>query len=79
MRVRITRSARKHKIGNAYILAAMADAGIPEPLEGGKLLYVGTDNRGIELEIIAVADDKYPGGLAVVHAMPTHYRKEDQP
>lgn len=56
----------------------MASAGVPVPLTDGKLLYVGTDSRGIELEVVAVGDDKHPGGLAVIHAMPTHYRQEGQ-
>lgn len=56
----------------------MAAAGVPELLEDGKLLYVGIDSRGIELEVVAIPDDKHPGGLAVIHAMPTHYRQEGQ-
>lgn len=73
MRVRITRSARKHRVGNARILEAMVDAG--EPVEDGDaLVYVGRDSRGVELEIVAVPDDREPGGLAVIHAMPTSYR-----
>lgn len=43
-------------------------------MEGDKLLYIGADSRGVELEIGAVPDDKRPGGVAVIHAMPTQYR-----
>ena len=67
--MRITRSARKHRIGNAHILAAMINAGEPTT-EGDALIYVGEDDRGIELLIIAVPDDRNPGGLAVIHASP---------
>lgn len=41
----------------------MANAGEPIVI-GDKLLYIGTDNRGLTLEIIAVPDDKN-SGLAV--------------
>lgn len=65
----MTRSARKHRIGNALILVAMMDAGEPEVM-GDALRYVGRDDRGIELEIVAVPNDR-GDGLAVIHAMPT--------
>ena len=56
----------------------MAGAGVPELLSGGKLLYVGFDSRGVELEVVAVPDDKCPGNLAVIHAMPTVYRMREE-
>jgi hypothetical protein len=71
--VRVTRSARKHRIGNEGILIAMKDAGEPEVI-GDALHYVGRDDRGIELEIIAVPNDR-GDGVAVIHAMPTAYRR----
>ena len=74
MRVRITRSARKHRIGNAHIVAAMIDAGEPTAADDGALHYTGTDDRGIELHVVAIADDKREG-LAVIHAMPTEFRR----
>lgn len=73
--VRITRPARKHGIGNARILAAMENADAAE-MDGDAIVFVGTDDRGVELEIVAVPDDRYPGGLAVIHAMPTSYRRK---
>lgn len=78
MFIRITRSARKHRVGAARIRDAMSAAGVPVELDGGKLLYIGTDGQGVELEIVAVPDDKRPGDLAVIHAMPTYYRKEQR-
>ena len=42
-------------------------------------LYVGPDERGRELEIIAVevpADDQRPPALLVIHVMPTHLRED---
>jgi len=76
--VRITRSARKHRIGNVHILAAMADAGRPTE-HGDQLFYIGEDDRGVELLIIAVPDDKNPGGLAVIHANPTAWHDRREP
>jgi hypothetical protein len=71
--VRITRSARKRRIGNAHILAAMMDAGVPT-VDGDALVYIGRDDRGVELHIIAVPDDRGEG-LAVIRAMPHERRK----
>jgi hypothetical protein len=67
----VTRSARRHRIGNARILAP-CKCGKPVMVPGmDQLLYVGQDDRGIELLVIAVPDNRNPGGLAVIHAMPT--------
>lgn len=70
----MARSGRKHRVGNAHILAAMVNAGEPT-LVGDQLLYLGPDDRGIELEIIAVPDDSGRADLTVIHAMPTALRK----
>ena len=52
----------------------MQDAGEPEQ-QGDALVYVGRDDRGIELEVVAVPDRRNPGGLAVIRAMPTSWRR----
>jgi len=71
--IRVVRSGRRHKIGVAHIVAVMnAVDAIPV---GDQLLFVGVDDRGIELEIIAVPDNRNPETLAVIHAMPTELRK----
>lgn len=75
MRIRVTRSARKHRIGNAHILAAMANAGTPTAGPGDQLIYIGTDDRGLALLIIAVPDDRHPDTIAVIHATPLHWRR----
>jgi len=60
----VSRSGRKHKIGNVHILAAMRDAGVPVLVPGtDQFLYIGKDDRGVELEVIAVPDDRNPGGV----------------
>ena len=38
------------------------------------VLYVGTDDRGIELEIVAV---DVPDGFLVIHVMPTALRRRN--
>jgi hypothetical protein len=77
MRVRVARSGRKHRIGNAHILAAMVNAGDPivDPA-GDQLVFVGRDDRGIELHIIAVPDDRDPAGLTVIHCMPNAWHEK---
>ena len=42
---------------------------------GGNLTrrtWIGPDDRGVELEIVAVVQPDY---LLVIHVMPTHYRR----
>lgn len=38
-----------------------------------KIIWVSEDDRGLELEIVAVAENDY---LVVIHVMPTIFRKE---
>lgn len=72
MLIRAARSARKHKIGSARIRYVMATS---EPIvDGTALWWIGQDARGLILEIKAVPDDKNPGGLTVIHAMPVAFR-----
>ena len=44
----------------------MINAGTPERV-GDTFVYLGIDDRGLQLEIVAVADDRRIGGLAVIH------------
>jgi hypothetical protein len=71
--VRYTKSARKHRIGRGsadYVLRMNLPAVIQqEPL---KLFWIGLDERGRELEIIAVLENEE---LIIIHAMPTIYRR----
>jgi len=75
--IRFARSARRHRVGTANILAAMADAGEPEfqpaprPGLSDSFLWFGRDTRGVLLEVVAV---ERPDCLLVIHAMPVHYR-----
>jgi hypothetical protein len=72
-RVRVVRSGRHHRIGVAHI-QFVVDAVDPVKL-GDRLAFIGADDRGVELEIIAVPDDRDPDALAVIHAMPTGFRR----
>lgn len=74
--IRFTRGSRKHRIGrqSAYHVIAMTAADIATDEQTGDttLTWIGADERGRELEIVAVEkDDCY----LVIHVMPTHYRK----
>ena len=76
-RVKFTQSARKRRIGKAHVLVAMNDAGEPTVVAGDegeddRLLWIGVDDRGIELEIIGV---DLPDYLLIMHVMPYAYRR----
>ena len=75
--VRFTTSARKHRIGKARALRAMAAAGEPAVIPGAgdlddQLLFIGKDDRGMELKVMAV---EQPDRLLVIHVMPYAYRR----
>lgn len=76
-RVKFTQSARKRRIGKAHVLAAMENAGDPVRLPGEegldeRLVWVGQDDRGVTLEVIAVEQPEY---LLIIHVMPYAYRR----
>lgn len=63
------------QVGRAHILAAMAGCRSPVAV-GDTYLYVADDDRGIELEIVIVPDDRNDDGWVVIHAMPTAFREQ---
>ncbi len=74
--IRFTQAARKHRIGRAHALHVIKTVE-PERTPGSgakhdRLSWVGDDDRGVELEIIAVDVPEY---LLVIHVMPTQYRR----
>ncbi|MFT4306203.1 MAG: hypothetical protein QM604_04855 [Microbacterium sp.] len=75
MRFRVARSAHKHRIRNAHILAALINAGEPT-LSGDKLYWIGVDDRGLQLEIAGFVSDEDPDLVIIIHAMPTTYPQE---
>ena len=79
VQVRFTQSARRHRIGRARALHVMdtveptvvpADDTVPE-----RRVWVGPDDRGLELEIVAIVEPDY---LLMVHVMPYRYRRGDR-
>lgn len=73
MDARITRSARKHKLSASRIREALITATFVT-MDGDMAMYQGTDARGLTIELGLVKDDRN-AGLAVVHAMPLHWRR----
>ena len=74
--VRFAKSARKHRIGRAHVLFVLENN---EPVtflsiygEDQKLLWIGRDDRGLELEIVAVNLVEH---ILVIHVMPRSFRR----
>lgn len=67
--VRFSQSARKHRIGRLHALFVI---NLYEPLvdagDQSRKMWVGTDSRNRELEIVGIELEGY---LLVIHVMPT--------
>lgn len=79
MEIRFTQSARKHRIGKGRALFVIENSS-PEFVSGesfsrDKIIWIAKDDRGLELEIVAVSEDDH---LLVIHVMPTIFRKEQK-
>ena len=75
--VRFARSARKHRVGRAHVVQVI-DTTVPKdvPAVGEfdpRKVWVGVEDRGLELEIVAVV---LPGELLIIHVMPTALRRK---
>ena len=74
--IRFTRSSRKHRVGRVsarHVIDNTTPVLSTDPGTGAQLLaWVGDDERGRELEIVAV---ERPDCRLVIHVMPTHYRR----
>jgi len=75
VKVRISRSARKHKLSAGRIRQALLNATLVRE-EADAAVYVGTDDEGLEIELVIVADDRSDDGFTVIHAMPTVWRQQ---
>lgn len=69
--IEFAQSARKHRIGRARVRQVLADpvaqAVLPaEPGRQERLVFLGDDDSGRTLEVMAVRTDR---GLLVIHAM----------
>jgi hypothetical protein len=76
MQVRFTQSARRHRIGRARALYVINTAE-PVVVEADedvreRLLWIGPDDRGLDLEVIAIIEPEY---LLVIHVMPHQFRR----
>ncbi len=71
-KVRMTAAARR-RVSKTNIMTALRHAGNPLLMDGRRAYFIGTDSRGVELEIILVAEDD--DTWTCIHAMPTNYRK----
>ena len=74
MRIEFTKSARKHKIGKQRVREVIATSTPTMFFEDGvsKLLWVGKDRRGLELEILALEEGEV---WLVIHVMPLNFRR----
>lgn len=74
--VRWYRSARKHRVGKAHaphVIRSTTPTPVPaDPPLDARLVWIGDDDRGVELEIVALG---LPDAIVVIHVMPTGYRK----
>ena len=74
--VRWYRSARRHRIGRAhamYVINAIEPISVPASAGlDARLVWIGLDDRGLELEIVALDQDEY---VTVIHVMPTRVRR----
>lgn len=71
-----TQSGRKHRIGRAHARCVIdtTEPTTTTTADGSEgLLWVGPDDRGIELEIVAAV---LPGLYLVIHVMPTSLKGE---
>lgn len=74
--VRWFRSARRHRIGKAHamhVISTIEPIAVPatDHLDA-RLVWIGKDDRGVELEIVAL---DLPDAVVVIHVMPTNLRR----
>ena len=76
MRVRFSQSARKHRIGKAralHVMNTVEPTVVPaDDTATERRVWIGPDDRGLDLEIVAVVEPDY---LLVIHVMPYRFRR----
>ena len=74
--VRWYRTARRHRVGKAHAMHVITTTTPDQvPASGtadARLIWIGPDDRGIELEIVALDLDE---AVVVIHVMPTSLRR----
>jgi hypothetical protein len=74
--VRFTTASRKHRVGRdhvRHVMETVAPAAVITSGGNSGWLYIGMDDRGVELEVIVV--ELEGDVLLVIHAMPRAYRR----
>ena len=75
-RIDFTVASRRHRIGRARVRFVLATT-MPTEVETNRgdvgWLYIGPDDRGVVLEVIAVESER--DVLLVIHAMPYSFRQ----
>jgi len=70
------RSARRHRIGKAhakFVIDSVVPDHVPaSAIADARLVWIGEDDRGIELEIVAL---DLVDAIVVVHVLPTALRR----
>jgi hypothetical protein len=74
--IRWYRTARRHRIGKAHAMHVITSTEPvrvpPSGTADARLVWIGQDDRGIELEVVALDLDE---AIIVIHAMPTDLRR----
>ena len=75
-KIRFTKNARRHKIGQSHALFVIEN-NEPMRMPGlldyeSRLIWIGIDNRGLELEITGIESEDE---IFIFHVMPTTYIK----
>lgn len=84
MEIRFTQAARKHRIGRAsarHVMARAIPVGTMTAQGNFGWRYIGPDERGRALEIVAVEIVRVDGNgafLLVIHVMPTSLKGSGQ-
>ena len=77
-KIHFAQSARKHRIGTAHALwvinhfEAIREMASDGSGKADRLMWVGSDDRGLELEVIAI---ELGETLLVIHVMPMSFRR----
>jgi hypothetical protein len=75
MQIKFTQAARKHRIGKAHALFVIENNPffvVKDEVGRVQRVWQGLDDRGVELEVIAVVLKEY---LLVTHVMPANFRR----
>ena len=75
MQIKFTQAARKHRIGKAHALFVIENNPffvVTDEVGRVQRVWQGLDDRGVELQVIAVVLKEY---LLVTHVMPANFRR----